>query len=244
MRKLGIFILLIYSFSNLYSQDKISVSFNFSPILSNRILNSSVDTLPLLQKNTNTYINGRNKVDRSLFGLKMGFNLYYDLNTRFSIYSGLNYIFQRISQSTLLPIEYFSINGYQISYSSNKFYSLKNSEYYYLSVPIALKYNFLNQKLLILSITSGLSFDYLIHSKLIDSGNTYTFDGNLKINDVTSEFNIGLNCDYMINNNFDIFCKPNFNMFIIPNIVEYNKVRQYNYYCAFEIGIKYKINSH
>jgi hypothetical protein len=244
MRKLGILIILIYSFSNLYSQDKVSISFNFSPILSYRILNSNVDSLSLLQKKTNSYINGRNKVDNSLLGLKIGFNLYYDLNTRFSIYSGLNYIYQRISQSTLLPIAYYTVNGDQISFSSDKFYSLKNSEHYYLSVPFGLKCNFLNQKSLNFSIFSGFSFDYLIHSKLIDHGNPYIYDNNLKINDFTSEFNLGLYCNYMINNNFNVFFKPNFNIFIIPNIIEYNVVRQYNYYYAFELGIKYKINSH
>jgi hypothetical protein len=242
MKRLGILIMLIYGYNNLFPQDRISISFNFSPIVSNRILKTNVDSIRQNHSSTDSFIKDRDEVDKSQSGLKTGFNIFYEFDNGLICYSGLSYVFQRIKQSTIFPSGNYIYGGSIIPNYGNG-YSL-NTEFHYLSVPIGIKLKILTKNRIDIGINSGISFDYLIHSKSIVYKDPNTNVDNVKYNNFTSEMDIGFDCDYLINDRLSVFLRPNFNIFIFPNLKDFDIIRQYNYYYAFDFGIKYKINSH
>lgn len=237
--KLLILFLNIFLFSNiLFSQEKLSISVNICPILTNRSLITSDDYVSEYVT-TNEYINGRNSMDYSLFGLKTGLDINTFLNDIFGFYLGFGYIYQKISHSyQFTPIEY-NMGGNVIVYRPE--FQSYIASYQYLSIPVGIILNINTSKKFIFNIHFGAALDFLIHKQDMD---TYTGIYTYTSNSFVTELNLGLNCAYRFNSRLDLLLKPNINYSISSNLVDYSVIYQHNYYFGVEVGLKYIIRSY
>jgi hypothetical protein len=243
MKKALFTILTLSIFYNLYSQDRLSVSINVAPILSNRFLKSKKDSVNKFVS-SNDYIKGRDNQDRALLGFKAGINLIYRTSSNISIYSGITYLHQRVSHSLILPITRFeTING-QLKLVMDK-YGSYDANYNYLSIPVGVMIKVFNKDKFEIGFNGGLSFDYLISRKDINA-NVGVFPDQYEsyvVKNFCTELTLGLESNYLVNKRMIMFFRPNFNYFLSPNLTDYNAISQNNYYFGLDIGLRYKINA-
>lgn len=217
-------------FSNfLYSQEKLSVSASINPIISNRNLLSLKNSVNRYETNDN-YIKNRNAKDENLFGFKAEMCLNAYLNSRFGLYLGLGYTFQKIAHS----FQFTPQSMYYIpDFVSNV------AKYQYLSIPIGVLINIKKLDKFTFAFHCGLALDYLIDKKDMDTElGVYTYSCNRYVIDS----NFGIYCNYSFSNHLELLLKPNFSYSLTPNIVDFSAISQHNYCLGLEVGIKYKIN--
>lgn len=121
----------------------ILVSINIGKSQNERIIHFGVNIVP---KQTKQYFEKPELgIGKTLFGLSLGFDVYYDISSNIELKSGLNLSFNQIDQ-----IDYSFIFGCDISTDGgvDRFNSWARDEYkiYYLGIPIEGKYKLIGKE--------------------------------------------------------------------------------------------------
>jgi len=233
-----VFLLLM---TRLLCQEKVSYSFQITPIISKSFLNSNKDSVIHLISSKD-YIHNRYNLDIPLVGYKISLNINYKLNYRIEIYSGLNYTHQRITHSFVFPIaKYIVVDGQ--SYTVTGFYGTFYSSYHYISIPIGVQMNILKINKNSLSIGNSYSIDYLVGSKDIKpilSTPTY-YERYFEAKNFCLAGNLGIQYEFLYNESVSLYIRPNFNLNLTPNLVDRDAINQFNYYIGIDFGIRFHL---
>jgi hypothetical protein len=240
-----------------YSQEKLFFSVDASPLLSYRTYklidyssgNSTVQSGKVLYNDFKHYYDS---IESPKYGYKISINIGYSLTDKLSVLSGI--IYKKIgykTNSTLTSGQYNANGGILHHYSSNNDVLDLYSNLFYIGIPVGLQYKIYSVNKFDIGLSIGSSFDLLINhdTKDIDYPNIKPRDYYSDYSNFAINIDAGVEFGYMINSKFEVYLMPHFADYITSNVKInyilsddlYVKINQYNYYCDFKFGFRYKI---
>ncbi len=253
--------------TNIEKQNKWSVGAHFAPVISYRDISTSYNDQ--LTTNFNETESQLNNAEESLLSYAGGVDVYYNLNDRWSVQSGL--IYSRIGQINNDALDFKQENDQYLLFAINtstgninvafekipedvrkinppkdtlESLDLNNirvvQNFDLLEIPVMIKYKILNKKLGI-NISGGLSPAYLLdnNTSLEVNNEKYDIGSSSNLNTMIINTSFGLGINYEVFKKLSLNVEPNFKYSLSP----INKDSQFDYhpyYFSVFTGIIYK----
>jgi len=236
----------------IYSQGKMFVSVDASPIYSYRAYrlmdyssgNSNVPSGKVLYNYFKKY---SDSTESPKFGYQISANLGYLITDKIVIMTGfhLNKIGYKIKKT--FPVAHFVISDSIVTpYNDNTQINLY-SNLYYFGIPIELQYKVYTISKFNIGLNIGGSINFLIKHVTKDLPNSK--ENYSEYSKTAIDISAGIQLGYMINEKFEVYLMPHVSDYITSNVKInttfsndlFLKINQYNYYGDIKFGLKYKL---
>jgi len=200
---------LFIGFIQTYAQSKLSIGVSSSYLRNNRVLSKS---------NSSLYKDYRNNNESSISGINIEANLFYNLNTKYILETGIGYAQKgyKINEEILIDPCFSPITCGHKS-------ELYHYKYDYLSIPIHLIYIIPNK--INFSISTGMSLliqissnvDWILRKEFGNNSGQriVTMENISNLNYLNITFDLGLGLGYRISEKFNAVIQPKLNYHLL-----------------------------